>query len=572
MQGGDDFGKFALINGAINAVTQIGLEVARERFQAKQADLMRTFQQEQEDKRLTFQLQEGIKSREAQREIAFLNAKNQRDIALLNAENQRQLASLNNENQKKLAVDGAERRFALDNFPLYIRKWSSAESLKHVDFLPVKIVLAPPTVTESGKSFSGCEEFLTSAITQFLQNNLPKQYYEFLGGAWRDDRFKGQAAYKRIFEEFCDEPFLIIDCTVSRDTYFTFRLCFWQPGSPKYETFQLIENWDVRDLLQLSARNRAKAFYTEYVEPLQNSGKFVEKLFPERMANNLAYHKETFLAQNLGESQAKAVKYQLDADDYGECLRVFSSLCALITGTVVDTYQMAAGVSEKSAILPAMSREVNRFPETENLPVKSLVSNWILNEYEQLALSSAASNASDRSPGTPHSVTSSTNSSPPLNITPDTSSSPPLNVAPDTTPSTTSNVTSGTTPIPIPAPNNILNTGLSAGTTVNLIASLASVMLELDNPKLKSRAFSLLSRSWEAWCCSLGLSLEELGKVLHSQKDYEALLDILKEDKAALAELNRIYTLYDKTMRLGRNRELVKLAGAAGIEPGGIKV
>ncbi len=535
--GGANFGTFALINGAINAVTQIGLEVAREKFQAKQADLMRTFQQEQEEKRLTFQLQEGIKSREAQRETAFLNAKNQRDIALLNAENQRHLASLNNENQKRLAVDGAERRFALDNFPLYIRKWSSAESLKHVDFLPVKIVLAPPTVTESGKSFSGCEEFLTSAITQFLQNNLPKQYYEFLGGAWRDDRFKGQAAYKRIFEEFCDEPFLIIDCAVSRDTYFTFRLCFWQPGSPTYETFQLIENWDVRDLLQHSARNRAKAFYTEYVEPLQSSGKSVEKLFPERMTNNLAYHKETFLAQNLGESQAKTVKYQLDSADYGECLRVFSSLCALITGTIVDTYQMAAGVSEKSAILPVMPREVNRFPETEDLPVKSLVSHWILNEYEQLALSNAANNASARSPGTTLGSASRTTS--------------------DTTPGTT--------------PENVLNTGLNAGTTVNLIASLASVMLELDNPKLKSRAFSLLSRSWEAWCCSLGLSLEELGKVLHSRKDYDALLDILKEDKAALAELNRIYTLYDKTMRLGRNRELVKLAGAVGFEPGGQK-
>lgn len=314
------------------------MEARKEQARQKQMQRQREFELAMEEKRASARIQEAQENRKHEWELTLFQAKNARDIALDNARMQRELSENN-----------AERKFVLDNFPLYVRKWSSMESLEKARFLPVKIVMVPPGGGDGNKYSSGYENLLEAALTRFLQENLPGEYYEFLGGAWRSSQFRAQAAYKLIYEEFFDEPFLIVEYSFTRDTYISLRICFWYPESTTYKTVQLIENWDIRGFLSVCAQKRISA----------NGAK---------------------------NSQCGTIQ-----DDYDECFRLLANIGAVIAGTFVDCYQILEGIQKQPLVLNALLQIASLFSRTEEREIQKTILKWVVSEYECLAQSSLLS-------------------------------------------------------------------------------------------------------------------------------------------------------------------------------------
>lgn len=276
------------------------------------------------------QLKIALFNAKVQRELSEINAENQKQLALFQAEVQREIAKFNAENQLNLSVNTAELRYNLENFPLYIRSWSSKKSLQKAGYLPVKVVVIPPD-EDSGK----WEKFLTSQITYFMQKNIPDTYYEFLGGAWRGGRCTGQTAYNLIYEEFHEEPFLILDCDYMEQSRFSMRICFWYPGSLGIQVWQFINDLDLRSILNLSSDCRDDSS--------------IEDVYQH------------------------------------ECMRLCSDICKLLIGMIVDMYQLSVGTSQDSEmlkVLPDIVKDISgRLPEAV---CRNLVLG-MLGEYESLA-------------------------------------------------------------------------------------------------------------------------------------------------------------------------------------------
>jgi ribosomal protein S18 len=367
------------ISGAINALTQIELEKKRERFQENVAEQNRILQTDLSEKSMKHQIELAQKARLAQAEEAEKSRIHSKEMAILNAISQRELS--------KASMDDVEW---LRNYPLTVRKYSFLSTLEQVPFLPVKIVLAPPTLSDTGGRFNDCENFLNASISKFFQSSdMPANYYHFLSGAWKSDVFRGEAAYQNIYKEFGDEPFLIIDCDISRGKYFSFNVCFWSKElqeclGGRCKSVLLLENLDLSEILKSSARLRAKTICEKY---LTAEEKIIGELFPQEIKNIHIYHREQEALKSLGIETIDETAYNLSQDDYDECLRVISKISALVSGVVVDMYQLTAGVSNESYMLKRVVDEMRSLPETKSMPLRSYVSQWIIKDYYQLIIS-----------------------------------------------------------------------------------------------------------------------------------------------------------------------------------------
>ncbi len=271
------------------------------------------------------QLKIALFNAEVQMELSKINARNRREQDLFNAGVQVKLARFNAENQLNHSINIAELNYNLESYPLYIRSWSSKKLLQQAEFLPVKVVLIPPQEDE-GK----WERFLTSQITYFMQRNVPGTYYEFLGGAWRSGRCTGQAAYNLIYEEFHDEPFLIVDSDVMDRHRLSLRICFWRPGSAGPCDRQLLHDWDMQNALSLSAE-------------------------PE-------------------EEQDAERRYK----------KICSVICEWLISFIVDIYQMSAGVSRYSEILKRLPELVKENAGFMPNDFYRILTQSILREYRDL--------------------------------------------------------------------------------------------------------------------------------------------------------------------------------------------
>lgn len=337
----DEKDKSGIRNIVLKAILQGHMEKKKREFETRRDELRRAHENQLEEKRIEANMEIAQKNRQQQEKLAMEAAKNQLKIALFNAEMQLKLSSINAKNQKELArfnaeaqqelarfnarnrmehsINMAELSYNLESFPLYIRSWSSKNLLQNAEFLPVKIVVIPP---EEGKG--GWEEFLTAQITNFMQKNIPRTYYEFLGGAWRGGRCTGQTAYKMIYEEFHDEPFLIVDCNLLDAYRFNLRICFWYPESAGIQDRQLINDWDIRSALRLPPDN----------------------------------------------------KY--------ECMKLCAALCELTISLIVDTYQLAIGVVHHSEILKRLPQMLKEFSMLANKDFYVELARGILSEYRSL--------------------------------------------------------------------------------------------------------------------------------------------------------------------------------------------
>lgn len=305
------------------------MEEKRVAARMEEAKQMRQFQEKLAADEAQNQLKIALFNAEMQWKLAGFNAGNQKELALFNAQVQKEIAKFNAENQMNISVNTAEMGYNLENFPLYIRSWSSKQRLEKAEYLPVKVVVIPPD-EDDGK----WEKCLTSQITYFMQKNFPDTYYEFLGGAWRRGRCTGQTAYNLIYAEFHEEPFLIVDCDYMEQSRLGIRTCFWYPGSPGIQVRQFIHDWNICDAMKLPEDNRDN--------PIQND------------------------------------KYCY------ESMKFCADICEWIIGMTVDIYHLSIGTSQHSQILKRLPEIIGGFSEHMQKDVCSGLLRETLDEYGKL--------------------------------------------------------------------------------------------------------------------------------------------------------------------------------------------
>lgn len=317
------------------------------------------------EKNLRQQMELSHENRELQKQLAVFTANAQRETALLNTR------------------EGIEENFSVSNFPLYIRKSSYANAVEDIT-RRVKIVFSPPSIGNPGEGvsgYTGSDIVMTSWLTRFLQEHVPEEYYEYLGSAWRDDRFRAQSAYRSIFNEFSSQPFIILDCDILRNS-FNFRICFWAPGGETYCVRQIITDFKTNDLLMESARTRARQWREEVYKPLIKSGKTIEELrvlFPQEINNEVCLEKEEELQKIV--KTCKVSRYSYITEDYDYCIKMVSQLNAIAVGIFLDLYHMTMGNAARPFMLGRLSRLIQEFPDSPHCRMKAEVENWVVNEY-----------------------------------------------------------------------------------------------------------------------------------------------------------------------------------------------
>lgn len=343
-------------------------EIAKEYLKQESELMSKHMQLEEAIAHENFQLQIELfqEERKLRKEMVAEIAKAQKETALENTREQ------------------IEKEFNVNNFPLYIRKSNYANALDEDIVNKVKIVFSPPSLgnyRNGGGDYEGSDIIMTSQMTQFLQDNVSYDEYEYLGSAWRDDRFRAQSAYRSIFNEFGDQPFLILDCDILRNS-FNFRICFWAPGSANYCVQQIITDFKTDKLLMESARNRAKVWRDEVYTPLQKNGMTREELktlFPDEMSNETCLEKEEKLQKIAGTIFLNAYSY--NAQDYNYCIHIISQLNGIAVGIFLDLYHMSSGNIQRPKMLKKIPKIFAQFPNSQNCRLKKEVANWVIEEY-----------------------------------------------------------------------------------------------------------------------------------------------------------------------------------------------
>lgn len=314
------------------------------------------------EKNLKQQMELSYENRELQKQLALFNANMQRETALLNTK------------------EGIEDKFSVDNFPLFIRNSSYTNATEDIT-RKVKIIFSPP----KEDVYEGSDRLMTSWMTYFLKENIPGNLYEYLGSAWRNDQFQAQSAYRNIFNEFHNQPFLILDCDILRDS-FNFRICFWAPGSEDYQVQQIITDFKTSNLLLESARKRAMAWRKEVYERMIENGKTKEELrilFPEEMNNENCLEKEEEL-QKIA-SHYSISQYSFSQEDYNYCIEMIFQLSAISVGIFLDMYHMAIGNISSPVMLKRFSSLIDKFPDSLQCNMKHQVEEWVINGYIDFA-------------------------------------------------------------------------------------------------------------------------------------------------------------------------------------------
>lgn len=306
----------------------------------------------------------GMADRELQVRLSRENRQLQWDLAVFNEYVRR-----------KNALWEISKRFQAENFPLYIRKENYYDFINFDHSPSVKIVFSPPVIGgENGSShmLEGIDVLMTARLTKFLHKifDVEKEgasLYEYLGNAWRDKKFRGQSAYRYIFNEFSSEPFIIVDCEAVRG-YLTFQLCYWMPGFQEYQVLQVLDGFPVKGVLYESMRGRTEKWESTSFAQMKNAGmspQEMKELCPREYRNAFLLQKEREIAGN----SAKEIgfEYQYDAKDYDAVIELVSLLAEIFIGVLVDLYQMSTGKLHSPCFLDSLRRTTALLPKRDGL-------------------------------------------------------------------------------------------------------------------------------------------------------------------------------------------------------------
>lgn len=303
------------------------------------------------------------------------NRKLQIQLSRENRQLQWDLAVFAEYSRRKHALWEIGRRFQAEQFPLYIRKENYYDFITPDHAPAVKIVFSPPVIdheNRSGHVLEGIDVLMTARLTRFLHKTFDNDsrnvaLYEYLGNAWRDKMFRGQSAYRYIFNEFSSEPFIIVDCEAVRG-YLTFQLCYWMPGFSEYKVLQVMEGFPMEGILYEAMRKRVEEWESTCFSGMMAAGmteEAVKELNPEEFYNRMLLQKEREITGGGG--KAPAFHYQYAASDYDAVIDVVALLAEIFIGVIVDLYQMSTGNLHVPCFLDSLKETAALLPEKDGL-------------------------------------------------------------------------------------------------------------------------------------------------------------------------------------------------------------
>lgn len=369
-----------LYNGYKDRELKRQLAERNERLQKELEERRSSLERRIEDMRL----KQEKAGKEADRELQVRLAHENRQL-------QWELAAFAEYSRRKNALWEIGNRFQVEHFPLYIRKENYYDFIRPDQPPAVKIVFSPPVIgNDSGAShvLEGIDVLMTARLTKFLHDifdadrrSLP--LYEYLGNAWRDKRFRGQSAYRYIFNEFSSEPFIIVDCEVVRG-YLTFHLCYWMPGFSEYQVLQVMDGFPIEGILYESMRKRTEEWEHIRFSQMKNVGMDIEEikeLCPREFHNTVLLQKERNIA---GDSAVDPVfGYQYDVSDYDAVIEMVALLAEIFVGVIVDLYQMSTGNLHIPCFLDSLKTVTASLPERKGL--KDRVEQMAVRQYLEFA-------------------------------------------------------------------------------------------------------------------------------------------------------------------------------------------
>ncbi len=263
---------------------QADMEMSRQLFQARLANLQFGQQLTLEGARQEFQLRMNSLQNQQQREIQeFIQSVNlainqgnlnfqrwrfeqetalQRELAKANRELQLTLAQY----QRETALLLPEIHKILDNWPLNLAPSQILNSHHNSGLIPLRVFISPPDVDfdrfnhAPNQNFPKLEKKLAEGLGQVLnqhyQLNSSVRPTELLDGAWESKRFRGGASIKALFGMLKSEPTLILESEVDGD-HLNLRVAYWGFGQNNYCYERIISRLPYRDILYESAKNRA---------------------------------------------------------------------------------------------------------------------------------------------------------------------------------------------------------------------------------------------------------------------------------------------------------------------------
>ncbi|MDJ0634066.1 MAG: WD40 repeat domain-containing protein [Xenococcaceae cyanobacterium MO_188.B29] len=215
--------------------------------------------------------------------------------------------------------------------------------------IPLKIFIAPPQKSLEEFKYVGIEiqeieQILTQNLREFLGQNYSSQCSvrptEFLGGAWNQHNFHGEASIKVLFGALQTQPTLILETGIESN-YIVLRLGYWG-GQQKQYCYETLLKLPYRRLLQTSIEARALR-WKETKHKLVELGKSPEEVAKLGGDNdiNLAILEEVAELQAAGiETEELSFVYQVNRQDF-EYICQFLSICqCLVAGWVTDIHYL----------------------------------------------------------------------------------------------------------------------------------------------------------------------------------------------------------------------------------------
>ncbi len=402
---------------------QATLDVTRE-----EGELNRGLQQYLAEINIAFQANEGMLNRELQDKLAQLNWDFQANEGQLNREHSAQLEVLRAELQKfciaeqrqlqlelkqldallarEIAQANRETAIAtivkqknLENSPIFVTAENIIANINPEDTPILRVFLSPPVLTHDAakpnQNFPVSEEFLSNYLRNFLDKYITEgRPVQFMGGYWRSNVFREEAAAENLFAGLRVIPTLILDSSATPDDFY-FRFGFWHINFKKYRYQTPIHKLPWVEVLYDFAKQRAvnwqgkRQAYIDSGKPVADFDSRYGEETVKGYQQNLRISEIERRALEEGEDLSEIHRlYHLHKNDYNDWAEFIGIFHALIAGLIVDEYCLIflPPNERKTPLLPQFLPEMlSKMPAEEQQTVIEIAVGYYQALYDNLA-------------------------------------------------------------------------------------------------------------------------------------------------------------------------------------------
>ncbi|NJL69001.1 MAG: tetratricopeptide repeat protein [Microcoleus sp. SM1_3_4] len=406
-----------------NLQHQASLEVTRE-----QGDLNRGLQKYLGELNIAFQANEGKLNRELQDKLAQLNREFQANEGKLNREHSAQLEVFRQEFQtwciaeqrqlqlelkqldallareialanRQTAIAALVKQKDLENSPILVTAENIIANI-HPDDTPVlRVILAPPVLTrdpaQSSLNFPVSEEYLSNYLRNFIDKYIATDRpVQFLGGSWRSNLFREEAAAENLFAGLRVIPTLILDSSATPDNFYL-RFGFWHINFKKYRYKTPINELPWVEVLYDFAKQRARNWqdkrqaYIDAGKPVADFDMRYGEETVKRYQQNLRIAEIERIALEEGEDLSEIHRpYNLHKNDYSDLAEYIGICHAVIAGLIFDEYCLIflPPAQRQTPLLPQLLPDMlAKLPAGEQEAVAEIAVSYYQAIYEYLA-------------------------------------------------------------------------------------------------------------------------------------------------------------------------------------------